>query len=176
MQKITAPPCSIQGNAAFFQELLQLDFNLFVATKAKPCPRCGGPLDTSHFPRKLRDADEEQQRFSLCCRNEGCRKRITPPSLRFFGRKVYSAWVVILVLDFCEALGLDRVISRQTIARYRQFWQERLAESHLFMRWARGELPPGTTAIDRPGPLLHLFGFPFPPGRIAVLRFVTHFV
>jgi hypothetical protein len=178
MQKITTPPCSIQGNADFFQNLRQLDLDLFTAAKAKRCTWCGGRLDTSHFPRKLRDAgwQEEELRFSLCCRNEGCRKRVTPPSLRFFGRKVYSAWAVILVLDFCEALGLDRMISRQTIARYRQFWQERLAESHPFMRWARGQLPPGTPTAQRPGPLLHHFGFPSSPGRIAVLRFFTHVV
>jgi hypothetical protein len=176
MQSITAPPCSLQGNADFFQDLRQLDFDLFIAAKAKRCPQCGGKLDTSNFPRKLRDAGEEQRRFSLCCRSEGCRKRITPPSLRFFGRKVYSAWVVILVLDFCEALGLGRVISRQTIARYRQLWQERLAESHPFMRWARGQLPPGAPATKSPGPLLHHFNFPSSSGRIAVLRFFTHAV
>lgn len=179
MQMITLPPCSLQGNPDFFQTLRQLDFDLFTATKAKHCTQCGGPLDTAHFPRKLRDAGEgqEERRFSLCCRSEGCRKRVTPPSLRFFGRKVYSAWVVCLVLDFCEALGLDRMIARQTIARYRQFWQERLAEGHPFMRWARGQLPPGTPAAESPGPLLrHFVDFPSPPGRLAVLRFFTHTV
>ena len=174
MQKITTPECSLQGNRDFFQKLRQLDFDLFTAAKGKSCNLCGGRLDTSHFPRKLRDAiDQEERRFSLCCRNEGCRKRVTPPSLRFFGRKVYSAWAVILVLDFCEALGLDRMISRQTLARYRQFWQERLAESSPFMRLARGELPPGTPAANTPGPLLYHFGFPSQSGRVAVLRFFT---
>jgi hypothetical protein len=28
------------------------------------------------------------QRFSFCCAVGGCRKRTTPPSLRFLGRKV----------------------------------------------------------------------------------------
>jgi hypothetical protein len=178
MQNITSPLRSLQGNPDFFQQLRELDFDLFLAAKAKPCLGCGGKLDTSHFPRKLRDTgtEAEAQRFSLCCRNEGCRKRVTPPSLRFFGRKVYSAWAVVLVLDFCEALGIARVISRQTLARYRQFWQERLAERSLFMRWARGSLPPGTPPTKTPGPLLPHFGFPSFDGRVAVLRFFTHIV
>lgn len=174
MQKVTAPPsCSLQGSPDFFQNLRQLDWDLFTAAKAKSCPRCGGQLDTAHFPRKLRDpgTEWEERRFSLCCRNEGCRKRLTPPSLRFFGRKVYSAWVVILVLDFCEALGVDRLISRQTLARYRQFWQVHLAESHPFLRWARGSFLPGRLWSIAPGHCFSTLAFPLPPPEFRFCGF-----
>ena len=35
--------------------------------------------------------------FSFCCAVDGCRKRTTPPSLRFLGRKVYLAAMVVLI-------------------------------------------------------------------------------
>jgi hypothetical protein len=163
------------ADAGFFQCLRNLDFEVFSAAKAQPCRLCGGPLDTSHFPRKPRGAGElEEWRFSLCCRREGCRHRVTPPSLRFLGRKVFSAWVVILVLDFSRELGLERSVSRRTLSRLRQFWRERLSEVHPFMRWARGQLAPGTEVTDRPGRLLPCFGFPAPEAWIPVLRFFTH--
>lgn len=164
----------LHADAAFFQRLHMLDHDVFLAAKSKPCPICGGKLDTSNYPRKPRGAGEDEcLRFSLCCRSEGCRHRVTPPALRFLGRKVYSAWVVILVLDFCKELGLAREIGRRTLSRWRQFWRSRLNESHSFMRFARGELPPGTPEADRPGPLLPAFGFPDPSSWIPVLRFFT---
>jgi len=33
----------------------------------------------------------------FCCAVDGCRSRATPPSLRFLGRKVYLAAIVVLV-------------------------------------------------------------------------------
>ena len=163
------------ADAEFFQRLRSLDFAIFEKAKAEPCRHCGGRLDTAHFPRKPRGAGEEEEwRFSLCCRNEGCRHRVTPPSLRFLGRKVYSAWVVILGLDFSRELGLVRAVSRRTLGRWRQFWRERLSETQPFMRWARAGLPPGTPPTDRPGPLVPCFGFPAPEAWIPVLRFFTH--
>ena len=165
------------ADAGFFQRLRSLDFEVFATVKAQPCRLCGGKLDTSHFPRKPRGAGEqEEQRFSLCCRTEGCRRRVTPPSLRFLGRKVFSAWVVILVLDFGREMGLERFISRRTLSRWRQFWHERLSEIHPFMRWARAQLPPGTPSTDRPGRLLPCFKFPAPEAWIPVLRFFTHWI
>lgn len=162
----------LSADDAFFQSLRDLDYQLFISLKSQPCPRCGGVLDTAHYPRKPRGLGEkEDYRFSLCCRSEGCRGRLTPPSLRFFGRKVYSAWVVILALDFYDSLGLKRAIARQTIARWQMFWRERLAETHPFMRKARGQLTPGTPQTDRPGALLPCFGFPERTAWIPILNF-----
>jgi len=35
--------------------------------------------------------------LSFCCALDGCRSRATPPSLRFLGRKVYLAAIVVLI-------------------------------------------------------------------------------
>lgn len=165
----------LSADDAFFQSLRALDFELFLAAKSKPCSLCGGRLDTSHFPRKPRGAGElEVRRFSLCCRNEGCRDRVTPPSLRFLGRKVYSAWVVILAVEYCRDLGLGGKIPRQTIARWKALWRVRLAEDHPFMRWARGLLPPGTPSSSLPSACLMALGFPERTSWVAVLRFFMH--
>ena len=40
---------------------------------------------------------EHDWRLSFCCAVDGCRTRATPPSLRFVGRKVYLATIVVLV-------------------------------------------------------------------------------
>jgi hypothetical protein len=39
---------------------------------------------------------EYTQRFSFCCAIDGCRSRATPPSLRFLGRKVYCAAIIVV--------------------------------------------------------------------------------
>lgn len=164
----------LSADDAFFQSLRAFDFELFQVAKSKPCALCAGPLDTSHFPRKPRGAGEQElRRFSLCCRTEGCRHRVTPPSLRFLGRKIYSAWVVILAVEFCRDLGLGRQISRQTIARWKAFWSARLADTHPFMRWARGLLPPGTPTSSFPSACLRALGFPARESWVAVLRFFS---
>ncbi len=162
----------LHADAAFFQSLRSIDHDVFLAAKATPCPQCGGQLDTAHFLRKPRGlGEEEEQRFSLCCRKEGCRRRVTPPSLRFFGRHVYSAWVVILVLDFCTELGLERAVARQTLARWRTLWRDLLAETHSFMRRARGILPVGYPPCMSPGGVIRAFGFPARESWICVLNF-----
>ena len=84
----TMGPC-ICRDVAFFQSLRQFDKEIFLTAKAQGCPHCGGPLDTANYLRKTRGmAEENELRFSLCCRREGCRKRRLPPSVRFLGRRV----------------------------------------------------------------------------------------
>jgi hypothetical protein len=167
----------IQADAPFFQSLYQFDYDLFLQVKARGCPHCGSPLDTSNFRRKLRGSGEEQNlRLSLCCRSEGCRKRLTPPSLRFFGRKIYSRWLIILVLDFVEHLGLSKKIVRQTLARWRIFWKTELAETSPFMRWARGFLSPELQASETPKNIVSAFQFPMRESWIPVLKFFTQLI
>ncbi len=157
----------------FFQELQGIDHEVFLEAKSKGCPHCGGPLDTSNYQRKTRDIRNLSLRYDLCCRREGCRSRFLPKSIRFYGRKVYSSWVVILALDFLKELGLKGWPARQTIARWKSMWRDRLAESSLFMKTARGFLPVGTPSCESPGCLLPIFKFPEKSSWIPILRFFT---
>ncbi len=78
----------------------QLKADLAILTEARKgvCVVCGEVLHASHFGRKPRGGppglgEEHGIRFSLCCANRECRKRHTPASLRFLGRKVYLVLV-----------------------------------------------------------------------------------
>jgi hypothetical protein len=162
----------LAANDLFFQELRKYDHDLFLKIKAEGCLLCKAKLDTSNYKRKLRGHDvTEEVRYSLCCRREGCRKRVITPSLRFFGRKVYSAWVFILALDYIKELGLYGEISFQTLSRWRNFWRDRLSEKNPFMLKARSFFSPGQPGCDRPGGLLSAFNFPDKNSWIPILKF-----
>ena len=90
------------ADATFHELLLAFDADLADATRAARCPTCGGVLHSAKFPRKpkgrlIKLGPEHDKRFSFCCAVEGCRKRETPPSLRFLGRKVYLAVTVVVI-------------------------------------------------------------------------------
>lgn len=168
---------SLAADDLFFKHLRTIDFKIALSAKSKGCQVCKGPLDFSNFARKPRGAGESEEfRYSLCCRVDGCRKRQTTPSLRFFGRRVYPAWVFILAVDFYHRLGLCRKISRQTLSRWRTFWWRELMEESIFMRSVRGFLPPGFLKTPSPAGLLFHFGcLTSRDSRVQVLRFFLHF-
>ena len=86
-------------------------------------------------------------RLSFCCERDGCRKRVTPPSVRFLGRKVYLDAVVILVAAMRQGPSPRRVrelsqlfvADRRTIARWQVFWEEHFPQTQ-FWKVARGRL------------------------------------
>lgn len=125
-------------DASFWIFLFRVDQDLAASVRQKACP-CGGRLHCAHYPRKPRgggdDLPEEYgYRLSFCCSREGCRKRVTPPSVRFLGRKVYLAAVVVLVAAMRQGPTARRIrelsahfdVDRRTIVRWQQFWQEYL--------------------------------------------------
>jgi hypothetical protein len=90
------------ADARFHNLLLALDRDLAAAARAKGCVRCGGVLHSARFRRKPRGSpagvDEGyDQRLSFCCATDPCRKRTTPASFRFLGRKVFLGAMVVLV-------------------------------------------------------------------------------
>ena len=95
------------------QELFQLqekvDADLTEAARLKGCLLCGGRLHRSDYDRKPRGGPQWDVRFSLCCAQEGCRRRHTPASVRFMGRRVYAGLVVVLVSAMVHGLKPERV-------------------------------------------------------------------
>jgi len=75
----------------FFEGLTTIDAAIVDRAAKEPCRDCGGPLHRGDYPRKPRGgllaiaAEAFGRRFSLCCGREGCRRRVTPPSVRFLG-------------------------------------------------------------------------------------------
>lgn len=155
-------------DASFWAFLFSIDQDLANTAKAEQCPECGGRLDCANYPRKPRGSrdlpDEYRKRLSFCCARDGCRKRVTPPSVRFLGRKVYLGAVVVLVSAMRQGPSPRRVreltelfgASRETIYRWREFWNE-LFPRTTFWKLARARLVPVFEFVDFPRSLLEAF-------------------
>jgi hypothetical protein len=129
----------------FFTGLMRFDEAVMRRVAASGCPLCDGPLHRSDYDRKPRGAliapagEEFVRRFSLCCGHEGCRRRATPPSLRFLGRRVYLAIVVIVasvVALTVRAAGEIRGqtgVPVRTTRRWLGWWQGPFLSTEVFV-------------------------------------------
>jgi hypothetical protein len=155
-------------NASFWMFLTEVDQDLAEAARQQACP-CGGQLHRSNYPRKPRGGPENlpaacHSRFSFCCGRDGCRKRVTPRSVRFLGRRVYLGAVVILVAAMRQGPSPRRVrelstlfeADRRTINRWRTFWREYFPLT-AFWKVARGRLVPTVQVDVLPRSLLEAF-------------------
>lgn len=138
------------ARASFWLFLLAVDKDLAEKIREGGCPFCGGKLHRACYLRKPRGAPEGlsiefRSCFSFCCNREGCRKRATPPSVRFLGRHVYLGVFVVLVTAMRQgptprgARELKRLFGadRTTIARWQTFWEEIFPRTS-FWKAARG--------------------------------------
>lgn len=146
-------------DARFFRVLLRFDEDLAGRARAEGCA-CGGALHSADYPRKPRGGPEDLdpaygRRLSFCCAEDGCRRRLTPPSVRFLGRRVYLAAVVVLA-EACrgsvtvrrratlrEILG----VSVRTLDRWRAWWREAFVETPFWRREKGRFMPPVATAL-----------------------------
>jgi len=154
-------------DTTFWAFLFTIDQDLAEDCRKVGCC-CGGRLHGANYPRKPRGPrdlpDEYRYRLSFCCDRDGCRKRVTPPSVRFLGRKVYLGGVVILVAamrqgptprrvrELTELFGADR----RTIYRWRDFWNEHFPKT-TFWKVARARLVPVFEIVEFPRSLLEVF-------------------
>jgi hypothetical protein len=155
-------------SASFWQFLFSIDRDLAHTARQQACP-CGGRLHSADYARKPRGGGEDLpeqycRRLSFCCERDGCRKRVTPPSVRFLGRKVYLFAVVMLVSAMRQGPSPRRVrelsrlfgADRRTIDRWRVFWRDRFPEAP-FWKAARGRLVPAVQIVSLPLSLLEAF-------------------
>ena len=129
----------------FFVMLEQADQKTVQQAVAEGCAVCGGSLHHADFVRKPRGAliarqgEQSVKRFSLCCGREGCRKRRTPPSLRFLGRRVYLGVVVIVASFLAQALAAAHAIQQQrgvpgrTVRRWLAWWGGTFIDTEVFV-------------------------------------------
>jgi hypothetical protein len=91
---------------------------------------------------------EHDRRFSFCCAVDSCRRRATPPSLRFLGRNL--ATVVVLVSMMQHGVTEPRVrrlaavvgVDRRTVARWRVWWREVFTTSGFWQAALASFMPP----------------------------------
>jgi hypothetical protein len=172
---------SVLADARFHELLLAFDRDLAATARAAGCARCGGVLHSARFRRKPRGSpaglgEAHDQRLSFCCAEDLCRKRTTPPSFRFLGRKVYVGAVVVLVSamrqgattasrQLCELVG----VSLRTIARWREWWRRAFAASPFWRVAAAAFMPPVDEA-RLPAALLERFSGDACAMLVALLR------
>lgn len=176
---------ALLGDASLHRRLLSIDQDLGREAREGGCRVCGGRLHRADYPRQPRGAPEGlgadfERRLSFCCGREGCRKRLTPASVRFLGRRVWLGVVVTLACvathgvsgrrarRLREELGVDR----RTLERWRRWWREELPAAGAW-QGLRGKLRGGLRVEELPCSLLERFAGSAAEKLVALLRFVT---
>ena len=144
---------------SFYQLLTRIDESIAEEVRTRGCG-CGGRLHSARYPRKpraLRSALDSsyESRLSFCCSQDGCRRRNTPASVRFLGRKVYLGVIVVLITALHHGVTEARRrrliqeldVPLQTLWRWRRWWREQFLESRCWKGLAGRVIPP--IATDR---------------------------
>ena len=151
---------------SFHDFLDHADRDLAAQARRRGCPSCGSVIHSGNYLRKPRGGLwRKAVRLSFCCAREGCRKRCTPPSLRFLGRRVYLGAVVVLMSALRHGTTRERSrqlqellgVSERTVERWRQWWLRDFAESG-FWKLLRGRFAlPVAEQLRLPACLLERF-------------------
>lgn len=176
---------SLLNDTRFYHVLDRIDADLAMTARRARCGQCGGVLHSARFPRKPRSAPADlpagySRRYSFCCARDGCRSRVTPPSVRFLGRRVYLGAVVVVVSALqsgttpwrAEHLRALLGVGAKTLARWRTWWRETFVETPLW-KAARSRFATPVAEAGLPGSLLERFAGDGAAQVTAVLRFVS---
>jgi hypothetical protein len=156
------------ADARLWPFLIEIDRDLAEKTRAGGCVFCSAPIHCADYPRKPRGVDDLPEgyelRFSFCCSIDGCRRRTTPPSVRFLGPKVYLGVLVILLTAMRQGptprgfKELHRLfgVSRRTLARWQVWWREIFTRG-AFWRGARARFSPPLGEAALPSTLFAAF-------------------
>ncbi len=172
---------SLLHNPKFFSLLLQIDTDLADQMHACRCA-CGGVLHRANYPRKPKACPKEvlgnfRSRWSFCCNL--CRKRSTPMSVRFLGRRVYVALAVVVVsvkrnktnaatTQASEAIG----VPERTITRWRQWWLHTFCATPLWQAQS-GRFMPSVELSELPQSLMARFTGTAHEAMGNLLRFLS---
>jgi hypothetical protein len=174
---------SLFTDAILFEAFLAIDQEMADRTRAEGCQRCAGRLHHSDYPRKPRGGPATlpaayDSRVSFCCAR--CRKRRTPPSVRFLGRRVYLGVVVVLACvlrhgptpmrtaRLRELLG----VSADTVARWHRWWRHAFVRT-AFWKATRGRFARPLDDGNLPRDLLARFDGEPRSQVTALLRFLS---
>lgn len=161
----------------------KVDSDIAEKVRQRGCLHCPGKLHRADYERKPRggpESTDEIYRDSFCCGKEGCRKRHTPPSVRFLGRKVYWGIAVVLVSAMQQGLKPERVgilrahlgVDRRTLERWRQWWLKTFVQSP-FWRAARARFMPLICELTLPASLCETFGVERRDRLLDLLKFLS---
>ena len=134
--------CSNMCNDQSCEKLYEIDLIEAQNIKEAGCPYCGGNLHKANYLRKprgndLKCTDKYEERLSFCCGK--CRRRTTPKSCRFLGRKVYCSWSIVCSEIVKNSLMASDILissvigaSVRTISRWRSWWQNKVGQSAIW--------------------------------------------
>lgn len=162
-----------------YELLEKVDRDLALRAQTEGCEHCGGILHRGDYTRKPRGGPDWDKRHSFCCSREGCRKRKTPASTRFLGRKVYIGVVVVLVSAMMHGLSRGRVrrlchslgIDRRTLQHWREWWTRTFAQGR-FWRAEQGRFRRPVLEELLPLGLVKAFGAQQSNGLVNLLKFL----
>jgi hypothetical protein len=176
---------TLLADARFHELLLVFDRDIAVDARRGRCPLCRSVLHSARYRRKPRGrlcrlGEEHDWRFSFCCARDGCRKRETPPSLRFLGRKVYLAAMVVLIAIMREGATAVRMrrlselagVDRRTVERWRKWWRDTFTAGP-FWQSARAAFMPPVDQDRLPASLIERFTGGGGERLMALLRFIA---
>ena len=176
----------LPDTAILWSFLFAIDQDLAKTARKEGCS-CGGRLHCANYPRKPKGTpaqlpEPQLIRLSFCCDRDGCRKRVTPPSVRFLGRKVYLAAIVILISAMRQGPSPRRVrelsirfgADESTITRWQTFWREHFPQTP-FWKVARASFLTVGEIVSLPYSLVDAYLRHHPPreGWILLLRFLS---
>lgn len=158
--------------------LEKVDLDLAQVAHGLGCLYCGGKLYRGDYARKSRGGPEWDLRYSFCCSQ--CRRRRTPESVRFMGRRVYAGLVVVLVSAMAHGLKPERVrrlretlqIDHRTLERWRQWWLGLFVGS-AFWKEARARFAPPLCQGTLPLSLCVSFQVERTDGLLDLLKFLA---
>jgi hypothetical protein len=171
---------AVLQDPAFFHFLTRIDEEFATVTRVGRCRGCEGPLHVADYPRKPRGCpaavrEEYSWRLSFTCGR--CDGRATSPSVRFAGRRVYLAVVLMLSSPpgsassqaLCELLS----IPARTLQRWRRWWREDFPCTPFWRSMRERFMPP--VVIERlPLSLRERFDGCEMAGRLTqMLRFIA---
>lgn len=169
-------------NEKLWELLAKIDTDFAQEAQAKGClrPNCGGKLHRAYFKRQPRGGPGWSLRASFCCNQDGCRRRLTPMSVCFLGRRVYAGLVVVLVSAMMHGLKPARVqcireklgIDRRTLERWRQWWLTTFVGG-AFWKAARARFMPTLCERTQPWALCERFEIEQPGGLRRLLEFLA---
>ena len=163
-----------------YELLEEVDRDLALKAQAVGCEHCEGVLHRGDYARKPRGGPGWEKRHSFCCSREGCRKRKTPVSVRFLGRKVYVGVVVVLVSAMMHGLSEGRVkrlrqvlgIDRRTLLHWREWWRMGFVRGR-FWRAEQGRLRRPILEEHMPLGLVEAFGAWQREGLLKLMKFLS---
>jgi hypothetical protein len=154
---------ALLDDPAFFRFLCRIDAEFAEKTRQGRCPECSGPLHVGDFPRKPRGVpaavrEEYSSRLSFTC--GWCDARSTPASVRFLGRRVYVAVMLMLVSPPAgsAASTLEELLEvpARTVQRWRAWWQKDFWRTQ-FWQSVRDRFMPAPPSSALPQSLLERF-------------------